>query len=54
MAIRDRRAATLRMRVHVVSMQLRGLPAPAEQQTVPLTPCAGAREGRMIHATEST
>jgi hypothetical protein len=43
------------VRVDVVGMQLLGLFAPAEQQTVSLTPGAGSgKDCRAIPATEST
>jgi hypothetical protein len=55
LAIRDRRAATLGVRVDVVGMQLLGLVAPAEKQTVSLAPRAGTGKNcRTIPATEST
>jgi len=55
LGVRDGRAATLRVRVDVVGMQLLGLLASAEQQTVSLAPIAGAgKDCRTIHADEST
>jgi len=55
LAIRDHRAAALGVRVDVVGMQLVGLLASAEHQTVSFASSAGVgKDFGTIRATEST